>query len=267
MNDRRLTFLLDEQVLRVEGEDARTWLQGQLTCDVGVAAPGRSTYGLILLTTGQVLSDVWVLDEGEALLLRLPAARAGATLARLEKYLVMEDVDLVPTSLRVLHTLEDPGEGVATPRLSETGFDLLVEDPSAALDRLRERGFSAMDEATWERLRVEAGRPRVGKDAGEATLPQEAGLLGAVHFAKGCFLGQEPVVMLRDRGKPPKRLVQLQLEAPTAEGSSVTNAAGESVGTVTSAAGHVALALVKRRALEAGPIFVAGHPPIALRVV
>ncbi|MCB9611284.1 MAG: folate-binding protein YgfZ [Sandaracinus sp.] len=269
MDDRRLAFLLDERVLRVEGDDARTWLQGQITSDIHREAPGTSTYGLVLVGTGQVLADVWVLDLGDTFLVRSASAVFDELVARLDRYVVMEDVELEPTSLSVVHVLGDVGErgdATATDRLGRPGFDLLVEDANATMDSLEGAGFERGDEATFEALRIAAARPRLGRDFGLNTLPQEAGLVGAVSFTKGCYFGQEPVVMLRDRGKPPKRLVHVVLDATASPGTAVTREGAE-VGTLTSVAGTEGLALVKRRALEAGDLRIAGVEPRAIRVI
>ncbi|MCB9620345.1 MAG: folate-binding protein YgfZ [Sandaracinus sp.] len=270
MDDRRLAFLLDERVLRVEGDDARTWLQGQITSDIHREAPGTSTYGLVLVGTGQVLADVWVLDLGDTFLVRSASAVFDELVARLDRYVVMEDVELEPTSLSVVHVVGDGlelGDGATvTDRVGRPGVDLLVEDASATLAELEAAGFERGDEATFEALRIAAARPRLGRDFGLNTLPQEAGLVGAVSFTKGCYFGQEPVVMLRDRGKPPKRLVHVVLEAEASPGIAVTREGAE-VGTLTSVAGTEGLALVKRRALEAGDLRIAGVEPRAIRVI
>lgn len=274
MDERRLAFLLDERVLRVHGDDARTWLQGQVTCDVLLGGP--SVHGLVLSATGHVITDVWVLDrsrpgETPELWLRMPSRAFDAAVKRLDRFIVMEDVELEPTELRVIHTLVEPTrEAHTTPRIVTQGWDLVVSDAEATLAELEREGFVRGDDALYERLRIEAGKPRLGADFGEHTLPQEAGLKSAVSFSKGCYFGQEPVVMLEHRGKPPKRLVQI---APLATslgrvivGAPVTDAEGREVGTVTSATPDAALALVKRRALEAGELRLNGQP-VPTRVV
>jgi len=190
---------------------------------------------------------------------------------RLDRFIVMEDVELEPTELCVIHTLVEPArEAHATPRIVTQGWDLVVSDAEATLAELEREGFVRGDDALYERLRIEAGKPRLGADFGEHTLPQEAGLKSAVSFSKGCYFGQEPVVMLEHRGKPPKRLVQIAPLAtslgPVIVGAPVTDAEGREVGTVTSATPDAALALVKRRALEAGELRVNGQP-VPTRVV
>jgi len=269
MDERRLAFLLDERVLRVHGDDARTWLQGQVTCDVLLGGP--SVHGLVLSATGHVITDVWVLDRSRSgetpeVWLRMPTQAFDAAFKRLDRFIVMEDVELEPTDLRVIHTLVEPArEAHATPRIAAEGWDVVVSDPETTLAELDREGFTRGDDALYERLRIAAGKPRLGRDFGEHTLPQEAGLKSAVSFTKGCYFGQEPVVMLEHRGKPPKRLVHIAGEVGSV-GTLVTDAEGREVGTVTSATADAALALVKRRALEAGELRVNGQP-VTMRVV
>lgn len=268
MDERRLAFLLDERVLRVHGDDARTWLQGQVTCDVLLGGP--SVHGLVLSATGHVITDVWVLDRSRSgetpeLWLRMPSRAFDAAVKRLDRFIVMEDVELEPTELRVIHTLGRPTrEAYPTPRFATDGWDVVVSGAEATLAELEREGFVRGDDALYERLRIAAGKPRLGADFGEHTLPQEAGLKSAVSFTKGCYFGQEPVVMLEHRGKPPKRLVRITPLAsslgPVIVGAPVTDSEGREVGTVTSATPDAALALVKRRALEAGELRVNGQP-------
>jgi folate-binding protein YgfZ len=83
------------------------------------------------------------------------------------------------------------------------GFDLLVEPPDEA--RLREslvsRGARAVEVETWNVVRIEAGTPVWGADMDEDTIPLEAGIEDrAISFTKGCYVGQEVIVRVRDRG-------------------------------------------------------------------
>ena len=61
--------------------------------------------------------------------------------------------------------------------------------------------------------RVEAGAPLLGAELDDRVLPNEAGLSSsAVAWTKGCYLGQEPVVMAKHRGHPPTLLCRLRIE-------------------------------------------------------
>ena len=123
-----------------------------------------------------------------------------------------------------------------------------------------------IDEDTWTTCRVEAGRPEYGIDMDEETIPLEAGLESrAISFTKGCYVGQEVIVRVRDRGqgRVARRLVGLAGPAgAAAEGALRAGGAildGErEVGRVTSAADSpalrcaVALGYVHRDSAAAG---------------
>ncbi|MBO6936679.1 MAG: folate-binding protein YgfZ [Deltaproteobacteria bacterium] len=272
--------LLDDVVVAAVGEDAREWLHGQLTVDLRERSDAVR-YALVLAVKGKIVGDLHVVDRGpndegeERFDLLLPGSHADAILERLERFLVMEDVELERLPVRVL-SIQGPAAEAAVPdgvaslaidRLGHGGRELLV-DAASADAQLAALDVPAVSEAGWELARIRAARPRMGVDFGDHTLPQEAGLKKrALAFDQGCYVGQEPVVMLEHRGKPPKRLVRLTFESGPAPsiGDSVT-AADRDVGTITSAAangeGALALALVKRKALEGeAPIEVGARRP------
>ena len=76
--------LLDDLVIEVTGEDARSWLQGQLTCDLLAPEAPAATYGLVLGAKGRIVSDAWVYDAGEPerIWLARPRGTGDATPAR-----------------------------------------------------------------------------------------------------------------------------------------------------------------------------------------
>ncbi|MDQ3751731.1 MAG: tRNA-modifying protein YgfZ, partial [Actinomycetota bacterium] len=100
-------------------------------------------------------------------------------------------------------------------------------------------------EVELEALRIAEGRPRWGRDMGPKTFPQEAGIEDrAVHFDKGCYLGQEAMAKIHFRGKVNRKLFRLQSAGTLRPGADVMSADGK-IGTVTSAVGGRALALLR----------------------
>ncbi|MDP3972923.1 MAG: hypothetical protein Q8P61_08455, partial [Candidatus Nanopelagicales bacterium] len=107
----------------------------------------------------------------------------------------------------------------------------------------------------WEALRVAAGIPRAGLDTDNRTIPHEVGWIGpAVHLSKGCYRGQETIARVQNLGRPPRRLVLLNLDG-SAPGQCATGwqvmAEDRPVGVVGSVAQHfelgpIALATIKR---------------------
>jgi folate-binding protein YgfZ len=110
-----------------------------------------------------------------------------------------------------------------------------------------------------ERLRIEAGTPRFGREIDDRVLPAEAGLEErAISFTKGCYPGQEPVARQHYRGKVNRRLRVLDVagEAPGA-GTPVVYE-GKDVGRVTSAVPGLALAYVRAEVPDDAALDVGG---------
>lgn len=121
--------------------------------------------------------------------------------------------------------------------------------------------LTQVGELAWEALRIEAGLPRWAREVDSRAIPNELDWLRTgVHLNKGCYPGQETIARTVNLGRPPRRLVQLQLAGWQGQlpevGARVylpagDNPAGKAVGTITSVArhwelGNIALALVRR---------------------
>ena len=121
------------------------------------------------------------------------------------------------------------------------GWDLLLPGPAALefLDRLLALGAVPLGEASRETLRIERGRPSFGKDMDSDTIPLEAGIRRrAIDDGKGCYVGQEVVIRIRDRGRVNKELRGLLLgdvPVPSSGQELYQAGSGKAVGRVTSA--------------------------------
>jgi folate-binding protein YgfZ len=132
------------------------------------------------------------------------------------------------------------------------GLDVWYEPTAERLvTDLIAAGAVEVDADAFEALRIEAGVPRQGFDIDETTIAQEAFLeRDAVSFTKGCFLGQELVCRIDTRGHVNRLLRRVRATVPLARGSAVI-ADGKDVGMVTSVAGTLGLATI-RRTVEPG---------------
>jgi folate-binding protein YgfZ len=268
--------LASRGLVEVRGGDRVRWLNGMVTNDVAAAAErgrGAGCHALLLTREGRVVAEFHVLVRDDALWLETDAAAVAGALARLEKYVIADDVALAdrsggqarfavegPAAERVLAELR--GAAPAPPRdgwldlevgvapvvvaafslAGGPGFQLIAERGREAEVRGRllaagsRHGLVASDEAVLECLRIEAGVPRLGRELDESVLPDEARLDRAVSTTKGCYTGQEVVARMRSRGRVSHLLVGLRCpgQEPPAPRAVVEDAGGRRVGEVTS---------------------------------
>lgn len=263
---------VDRTGIVVSGEDRVAWLNGLVTCDLAKLAPGQGAYGLVVEKKGRIQADLFAAPSTSpgALALAVPREVRDALVTTLDHYLVMEDAELSPADL-AFWLLHGPGarrvtEGLSAPFAGTVDLfgwgGAVVAAPEADAAALAERlaalveanGGVVVDDAAWEPVRIERGLPRFGVEVDATLYPQEASLERlAVAFDKGCYLGQEVVYMLENRGHVKRKLVALEVESdrPPGKGEAVTTSEGAAVGEVKSAAvgpesgRPVAIAMVK----------------------
>ena len=141
---------------------------------------------------------------------------------------------------------------------SEAGYVWLPRDQlQGVVGEFEERGAKRAEEQELEALRISNGVARWGRDMDTKTFPQEAGIDDrAVHYEKGCYLGQEAMAKIHFRGKVNRRLAALDGSGPLEPGAEIF-VGEQKVGSVTSAANGRALGMV-RQAIEPGTDVRAG---------
>lgn len=225
--------------LVVSGKDRASYLHGLLTNDIASLEAGSGCYSAYLTPQGRMISDLWVYELGDVILVNLPSvATKNTVLQKLDQFIFSEDVQLGdvtgdfaqvavvgPEAARVVASLLNEsverlsslrehgclrgsvvGGAAIVTRITDTGepgFDLYVE--ALRLKALRETLASLdveeADADTVEVLRVEAGIPRFHADMNEETIPLEAGIeQRAISMSKGCYVGQEVIIRVLHRG-------------------------------------------------------------------
>ena len=233
------------------GNDRVRFLHGQVTNDVKKLGLGEGCYAAIVTAKGRMESDVNIFNLPDELLLDFEPGLSAKISARLEKFIVADDVRVVdaapdygllsvqgPKAGEVLRRLgifpqipdkrfgsvkiSDPecGEIVLAdnPRAGLPGFDLFV--PNQSLGALRDMsvmaaakcGGRAVGWTAFETARIEAGIPRFGADMDETNLPLECGIEDrAVSYHKGCYIGQEVINRIHSIGHVNRELRGLRL--------------------------------------------------------
>jgi tRNA-modifying protein YgfZ len=216
------------RVFEVTGRDARDFLHRMLTQDVKGIPVGSGRAALLLTVRGRVVGDPFVWNLGDRFAMTLAPRAAEATIPALERYVIADDVAFADATDAWTTGLYLPGAGAEAvaalgggtlhlaPRPFGSGAATAVlarPDDAVALERaLRVAKAVEVEGPTFHALRVEAGVPWFGAEIDDRILPNEAGLDASISWTKGCYPGQEPVVMAKHRGHPPSRLVRFEGE-------------------------------------------------------
>jgi tRNA-modifying protein YgfZ len=126
---------------------------------------------------------------------------------------------------------------------------------------LAENGATPATEEQLEEIRVAHAIPRWGHEMDDKTFPQEVAIdEHAVHYDKGCYVGQEAMAKIHLRGKVNRRMRTLESEDALKPGSELMSG-DERVGVVTSAAGNKALGML-RYTIYPGDLVSAGDQKV-----
>jgi tRNA-modifying protein YgfZ len=259
--------------IKLTGEDRARLLHAMTTNHIQQLVPGSGCYAFFLNDKGRILADANILCRPDHFLLDVEPEAREKLYQHLDHFIIADDVtleDITPATATI--AIEGPtaadvlkAAGTALPepdystlewgarlvaRLSSTGNPgFFVFAPAAEkaelIAQLESAGAEAADAEAFRVVRLEHGKARYGDDIGERFLAQEANQPHALHFSKGCYLGQEIVERVRSRGQIHRVLMPLVLETkePPAPGAKLQ--IGEaSAAEITSAAYSPALGKV-----------------------
>ena len=256
--------------IRVTGRDRARLLHAMSTNDVKNLAAGNGLYAFFLDNKGRILIDTYIYNCGESLFLDTEPETAGKLRDHLKKYIIADDARLQdetaqwaaiglegPTSIPAAvelgisvpdkeYAIRDWGSGFAAHMASTGPQGIRIFLPNGEKDQFVQRLVAAaIPQATDEEartVRIENAKPRYGEEISDRYLVHETQVLHAVHFNKGCYLGQEIVERVRSRGQVHRLLtpVRIQTDTPPAPGTKLV-ANGEAAGELASAAFSPAL--------------------------
>ena len=264
------------------GADRAKFLHGQVTNDITGLAENTGCYAALVNAKGKMESDLFAYRLADEILLDFESGLAAAVQARLEKFIITEEVEVAdaaphfgllsvqgPTAGKVMVALKLPAPEaelalektadeiyiINQPRLGSKGIDLFV--PVDLFEQVKAQLLEHAPlggEAAFEKARVLATIPRFGIDLTSDNLPPEGGFEArAISYAKGCYIGQEVIARIRTYGKVQRVLRGLKLDGVAAVGDEVFH--GEKkVGALSSVITEpdAALALIRREANEPG---------------
>lgn len=278
----KAAFLPDRGVVKLNGDDARQFLNNLVTAELAGLRPGTARFAALLTPQGKIIADFLVTEappgHGGGLLLDCPKALADQLATKLGFYKLRAKVTVenLTGQLGVLAAWDGkpqmmPDLAFPDPRNPDLGFRVLVpEELSAKLAGVLGAELVAAD--NYEQQRIVCGVPKGGADFiyGDA-FPHETNMdrLHGVDFDKGCYVGQEVVSRMQHRGTARTRTVRLLVDGPSPEAGTGVISDGKTVGTIGSSREGHALGLLRldkvSDALTRGATLSAGG--IAVRLV
>jgi folate-binding protein YgfZ len=257
--------------VEVHGADAARFLQNLTTNDILNLAPSWGCEAFLTTAKAKVIAYLLVFRQDAASFwLDVGPGSAARVIQYLDRYLISEQVEFTDHSraLAQIHLAGPMASGLlgrwlgsefapAEPlqhirgafsegsdghvrrhdALGVTGYDILcpAERAPEVWCRLTGAGARPIGREACETLRVEAGLPREGVDIDENTFAPEVGRVAqTISYTKGCYLGQESIVMARDRGQINRTLVGVKLSGGPVPPDSRLFVQDKEVGRVTS---------------------------------
>jgi len=278
----KAALLPDRGVVKVAGEDARGFLNGLLTNDIGKVTPQSPRFAALLTPQGKIIVDFIVAEasaeDGGGFFLDCPRALATALVDKLNFYklrakVLAEDLSAVLGVMAVWdgqsRVIADTEYGLCygDPRLPALGMRAMLP-PHLAAEAAADLGATLVAPEDYEAHRIALAVPRGGADfAYGDTFPHEADMdqLEGVDFEKGCYVGQEVVSRVEHRSSARSRIVPVAYDYAPMSGLPVL--AGEKeIGTLMSAVSGHGLAMMRLDRLAdaeaAGLPITCGNIPI-----
>ena len=283
--------------IRATGEDRARLVHAMSTNDVQNLAPDAGLYAFFLNDKGRILMDAYIYHLRDSLLLDTEPETGAKLFEHLDRFIIADDVTLEdesaslsvigiegPESLNTAAHLRlpvsqskygvqmfDAGFTARTSVTGAPGFRLFIphSERDSWIALLEDANVPAASPEAVRTVRLENGVPRYGEEISERYLVQETQVAQAMHWNKGCYLGQEIVERVRSRGQvhrllTPIRIVGTHAPAPgTKLSANGVDVAEISSAVYSPALGEVVgLAYMRSEALEKRPqMSVAGSDP------
>lgn len=251
------------------GGDRMRWTNGMVTNNVRDLPEGCGNYSFVLNPQGRIQGDLYVYNMGDHLMVDMEWWQKEKLLQLFDKFIIMDDVEVTDISEKLTAigvqgplaggTLRSLGLAIADDvepfkiakmvwngigisvtrmesRITQTYEIWLASEHAPKLwDALLTAGGKPVGTDALEMFRVAAGVPRYGVDVTDKYIPQETEQFHALHFSKGCYVGQEIVERVRSRGAVHRHFTGFEIHGPVPVSGAEAQVDGKKVGEITSA--------------------------------
>ncbi len=278
------------------GSDRVRWANGMVTNNIRDLKEGYGNYNFLLNAQGRIQGDLYIYNMGDHLIVDAEGWQVPKILDLFDKFIIMDDVEVTeisdkltglavqgPNALNILRslglTIADNVEPLKVAQMAWNGIGISVtrmasdiamtfeiwlasENVGKLWDALVTVGAIPVGTDALEMFRVAAGVPRYGQDITDKYIPQETEQFHALHFAKGCYLGQEIVERVRSRGAVHRHYAAFAVDGSIPAPGAEVQVDGKRAGEITSARavpvnGHpqtLALGYIRKESGEPGTV-------------
>ena len=235
-------------ILTVSGNDAASFLQGQVTCDIKALPDSKPVLGAFCNAKGRTISTFIIFRQQESYQLILTSDLLDIVRKKLQMYILRSDVQLTDQSdlfcIIGIHNTEPDNQSDLFSYPQVDNCFLFIDTPEQArlfTNKCLEQDYTIVDTNVWLGVDIQAGIPWLYKETTEDFVPQMLNLdkLDAISFDKGCYTGQEIVARTHYLGKNKRAMYQAncKTEATISPGCTITDATdqGSQLGTVVMA--------------------------------
>lgn len=266
MNETVICDLSHLGLLQIQGADAVTFLQGQVTNDVKQLNGQIAHYTGYCNPKGRLLALFLAFAHTDHLHLQMPKVLIESIAKRLKMYVMRSKVEIQDVSDTIIKIGLNGPKAIellttAFSQIPQNHYELVTLENAALLKlpgaQPRFEIFTDMvnapdiwkalaqhaepvTAACWEWLEIQAGVPDVTLNTQEAFVPQmlNLDLIGGINFKKGCYTGQEIVARTHYLGTVKRRthLAHLAAAVQPNTGDDVVNQSNEPVGKIVRSA-------------------------------
>jgi hypothetical protein len=267
----KAAVLPDRNVVAISGADRVKFLQGLTTNDIRRLAPDRALYAGFLTGHGKLLCDVFLIDDGDRILIDIASSLAGDLVKRLTAFKLRAAIEIGETvpALAVAavwgaaaaarlglgpvegtagdRVLAKPHHAFVDPRLAALGARIIYPAGDALEDKLDELGFAHATAADYADHRLALGVADTAEIAGETCYALETNfeMLHGVDFKKGCYVGQEQTARMKLKGGLRKRILPVTGATVLPGAGTPITADGARLGHLIAASGVQGLGLLR----------------------
>jgi folate-binding protein YgfZ len=201
-----ITQLNNRALLKLNGSDAQSFLQGQFSNDIDALDYGVVQLNAYCQYQGKIIALLWVIKQGEDFYLSFPSDLKDIVVQKLTMFKMMSEVEITDITDEIIQLgmIDEHFDGAF--KLNDQQSVVLIETLG---------GIDLADESKWEMACINNNVPEVILSTSEKFVPQLLNLdvdEAGVNFTKGCYPGQEVVARLHYLGKSKRRMRQFQAD-------------------------------------------------------